>query len=103
MSSVRCVSRERAGIAPVAETVDTQEEVLLANLAERRREFALEGFRFFDLRRFRDIPAVNTALFGTQAAPTSGIFRFGETFRLLFPIPQSELDSNNLLVQNTGY
>jgi len=27
----------------------------------------------------------------------------GDTFRLLFPLPQSELDSNELLEQNPGY
>jgi starch-binding outer membrane protein, SusD/RagB family len=88
------VVRARAGVAPLAASVDTQTEILVANLAERRREFAVEGHRFFDLRRFSDIPSVRTyvnALFDSDLD------------LLLFPIPQSELDSNELLVQNPGY
>ncbi|HYW12998.1 MAG TPA: RagB/SusD family nutrient uptake outer membrane protein, partial [Longimicrobium sp.] len=46
--------RARAGVAPLDPSVDTAAEILTANLAERRRELALEGFRFFDLRRFSD-------------------------------------------------
>jgi hypothetical protein len=88
------VLRDRAGVDPVAAHIDTQTEVLVANLAERRREFAVEGFRFFDLRRFRDIPSVGNYV--------NALFD-GDTFRLLFPLPQSELDSNELLEQNPGY
>lgn len=88
------VLRDRAGVDPVAPHIDTQTEILVANLAERRREFAVEGHRFFDLRRFSDIPSVG--------AYVSALFD-GETFRLLFPLPQTELDSNDLLEQNPGY
>jgi hypothetical protein len=88
------VLRDRAGVDPVAAHIDTQTEVLVTNLAERRREFAVEGFRFFDLRRFRDIPSVGNYV--------NALFD-GDTFRLLFPLPQSELDSNELLEQNPGY
>lgn len=88
-----------SGPGPVPAWVDTQEEVLLAILDERQRELALEGHRFFDLRRMRDIPVVNNYLFGGDG------FRglYDGTFRLLFPIPQTELDANELLQQNPGY
>lgn len=87
--------RARAGVDPLIEEIDTAAELLLANLAERRRELAVEGFRFFDLRRFSDIPVVGEYL-------VDDLFG-GEEFRLLFPIPQSDLDSNSLLEQNPGY
>jgi starch-binding outer membrane protein, SusD/RagB family len=65
----------------------------VANLNERRRELAIEGHRFFDLRRLRDVPAI-----GAYVASL-----YDGEFRLLFPIPQSELDANQLLTQNPGY
>ncbi|HZG41579.1 MAG TPA: RagB/SusD family nutrient uptake outer membrane protein [Longimicrobium sp.] len=88
------VIRARAGVGPLAADIDTQEEVLIANLEERRREFFYEGHRFWDLRRFRDIPSVGTYL-GINQGISGG--------RLLFPIPQRELDANSALVQNPGY
>jgi hypothetical protein len=88
------VLRDRAGVDHVAPSIDTQTEILVANLAERRREFAVEGHRFFDLRRFSDIQSVRNYL--------NALFD-NDLDLLLFPIPQSELDSNELLEQNPGY
>lgn len=88
------VIRERAGLADLAATVDTQVEVLEAVLNERRHELFYEGHRFFDLKRFADIvPAAQARL---TALGLTG-------HRLLFPIPQREIDANPLLVQNPGY
>lgn len=87
------VIRNRAGIDPLPDDVDAQREVLVANLEERHRELALEGHRFFDLRRMRDVPEVG----GYLASMYDG------EFRLLLPIPQTELDVNELLSQNPGY
>jgi starch-binding outer membrane protein, SusD/RagB family len=92
------VVRERAEVAPLtAADVDydesgtvTQDELLQAVLDERRLEFALEGHRFFDLRR----------IYGT--AGTAEFLGIPE-FRLLFPIPQDERDANPNLGQNPGY
>ena len=87
------VIRNRAGIGPLPASVNTPGEVLVANLEERHRELALEGHRFFDLRRMRDIPDV-AAYLGSM---------YDGAFRLLLPIPQTELDVNELLSQNPGY
>lgn len=85
--------RNRAGVADLAATVDTQEEVLLAVLNERRLELFYEGHRFFDLKRFIDIPSV--AAYMTTLGLTGP--------KLLFPIPQREIDANPQLQQNPGY
>lgn len=85
--------RNRAGVGDLAATVDTQQEVLLAVLDERRRELFYEGHRFFDLKRFMDIPSV--AAYMNELGLTGP--------RLLFPIPQREIDANPELVQNPGY
>ena len=88
------VIRNRAGLDDLDATVDTQVEVLEAVLNERRHELFYEGHRFFDLKRFADIvPAAQARL---TALGITG-------HRLLFPIPQREIDANPLLVQNPGY
>ena len=65
------------------------EEILL----ERFKEFAFEGHRFFDLKRYgraivKTTPAVNLAF---------------DDFKILPPIPQREVDGNPNLKQNKGY
>jgi starch-binding outer membrane protein, SusD/RagB family len=79
--------RNRAGLADLPVTVDTQPELLDAILHERRIELAFEGLRFFDLRRH---DAAEGVLDLTPA-------------RLLWPIPQAERDVNQSLTQNPGY
>ncbi|MBR9990342.1 MAG: RagB/SusD family nutrient uptake outer membrane protein [Gemmatimonadetes bacterium] len=79
--------RNRAGLADLPVTVDTQAELFDAILQERRIELAFEGLRFFDLRRL----GVAEAMLDLTAA------------RLVWPIPQSERDVNPSLTQNTGY
>jgi starch-binding outer membrane protein, SusD/RagB family len=64
-------------------------------IRERRKEFLNEGHRFFDLKRLgRNI---------TKAGGTAGNPITFEDFRILPPIPQSEIDGNPNLVQNFGY
>jgi starch-binding outer membrane protein, SusD/RagB family len=79
--------RERAGLDPLPTTVTGTEALIDAILAERRVEFALEGHRFFDLRR--NLRAQSVLDIGPN--------------QLLFPIPQSEIDVNPNLQQNPGY
>jgi starch-binding outer membrane protein, SusD/RagB family len=81
------VVRARAGLPPLLVTVTSQAALLNAILQERRSEFAFEGHRFFDLRRF-----------GVAAERLS----IPEN-RLLWPIPQAEMDVNENLQQNAGY
>jgi tetratricopeptide (TPR) repeat protein len=93
IADINTVRARVDGLAPLAASIDTRDEILVANLNERRRELAIEGHRFFDLRRLRDVPAI-----GAYVASL-----YDGEFRLLFPIPQTELDANALLTQNPGY
>lgn len=79
--------RNRAGLANLPATVTSKQALLDAVLQERRVEFAMEGHRFFDLRRLG------------RAQQVLGITEN----RLFFPLPQSELDVNKNLTQNPGY
>jgi hypothetical protein len=81
------VVRARAGLAALPTTITTETDLLNAILQESRVEFAMEGHRFFDLRRM----GVATAVLGITPE------------RLLFPIPQAERDVNPNLTQNPGY
>jgi len=73
----------------IAYTSQTQMRTAIKN--ERRWEFAMEGYRFYDLVRWGDAPAVLGPL--------------GYTARnALYPIPQPAIDlSGGVLVQNPNY
>ena len=64
-------------------------------MKERRVEFALEGHRWFDLKR-NGMDITKSAASGVPTISYSD-------FRLLGVIPQTELSLNEFLVQNPGY
>lgn len=65
---------------------------------ERRIELALEGHRYFDLKRWGVMATKLSAL----KNPAGVTLSFGEKNNVL-PFPQNELDRNTSLVQNAGY
>lgn len=69
---------------------------------ERRMEFAFEWDRYFDLvRQHRAAKVIKT--YGANRANRRG-FYFREGVNELFPIPQTEIDvSNGVVEQNPGY
>lgn len=79
---------------------NTKEAMRLAIEKERRLELAFEGHRWFDLKRTgRAIEVMNNAT-GTDGQNLG--YTLNEN-RLLWPIPQAEMDKNTKLVQNPGY
>lgn len=78
--------RIRAGVEPL--TLIDRDIIL----EERRREFAFEGHRWFDLIRTGKALEIMT-LHGKNIQPHN----------VLFPIPSSEMEINPNLVQNEGY
>ncbi|QIX60297.1 RagB/SusD family nutrient uptake outer membrane protein [Hymenobacter lutimineralis] len=85
--------RGRAGLE--ASPAATPEEVLLAIEQERRLEFALEPHRWFDLVR----TGRATALFKDPLDVNAPL----PSFRLVLPIPISQLQVDAALKQNEGY
>lgn len=81
--------RVRANLTPhvLGTDVTTQQQVIDAILLERRRELAFEGDRWPDLVR----TGLATTVLGIPAT------------KMLFPIPQRELDVTPKLTQNPGY
>jgi propanediol dehydratase small subunit len=89
-------ARVDLGVTPAS----TQAQMRLAIEKERRLELAFEGHRWFDLKRTgRAREVINNAI-GPDGSP----FGYNLTENgLVWPIPQSELDKNELLTQNPGY
>ncbi|GAB4012277.1 hypothetical protein GCM10028808_27890 [Spirosoma migulaei] len=86
--------RTRAGIPTLTDAdATTKEAFRTAIFRERGWEFVSEGKRREDLIRQGTFISLAQARGVTNAKPE----------RVLFPIPQSEIDANKLCVQNPGY
>lgn len=69
---------------------------------ERRVEFALEGLRYFDLRRWGIATQVLNGF--VQNPLTPNVTTMYKDIYQYWPIPQTEIDRNQpALIQNTGY
>lgn len=88
------IVRKRAGLPDV--TNKTKEEMKDAIIKERRMELAFEGHRWFDLIR------IDNGDYAVDFFKSIGKNNVTKE-RLLFPIPQEEMDDNSLMLQNPGY
>lgn len=84
---------------------ETGQNLLDAIMYERRLELAFEGQRFFDLKRLGE--SIVREDFGDEADGTGLLHRVlalpAGSDKWEFPIPTSEMDANNNMVQNPGY
>ena len=90
--------RNRAGLANT--TATTQADLRLAIEKERQLELAFEGYRWFDLQRTGRTLAV---MQNAKKANNEPLNYPIQQFRLLYPVPQNEIDRNPRLTQNPGY
>jgi hypothetical protein len=86
--------RARAGLSPVNTT--SKEELKEIIIHERRMELAFEGHRWFDLIR------IDNGDYAVQFFKSIGKMNVTKE-RLLYPIPQDEIDDNPAMIQNPGY
>jgi hypothetical protein len=96
--------RNRANLAPIV--VTSQSDVALAILNERRLEMAFEGDRLYSLIRFGGAQYTIDAIKQQKDGSNNSLASFYNLLtadRLLYPIPQKELDVNKNLTQNPGY
>ncbi|MCS6820703.1 MAG: RagB/SusD family nutrient uptake outer membrane protein [Microscillaceae bacterium] len=76
-----------------------QNDFFLAIENERRREFAFEGHRWFDFRRYK-----KGIQRGTDCQPPATACSLpADSPRFVWPIPQSEILANPNMEQNPGY
>jgi hypothetical protein len=79
-------------VAPVTPDF-TGQNLLNEILRQRMLEFAFEGYRFYDLKRY-----------GLSITKTSPAVNLPATdFRLLPAVPQRDIDGNSNMTQNFGY
>ena len=88
------IVRKRAGLANIANL--TQDAMREKIIHERRMELAFEGHRWFDMIR------IQNGDYAINFLRSIGKSRVTKD-RLLFPIPQTEMDANSLMTQNPGY
>ncbi len=94
------VNQVRARVGLPAKTAASAAEMNLIIEKERRLELCFEGYRWFDLLRTGRAMAVMQA----QKDENGQNLNYNiKPYRLVFPIPQTEMDRNPLLVQNQGY
>ncbi|HWK06306.1 MAG TPA: RagB/SusD family nutrient uptake outer membrane protein [Puia sp.] len=94
------VNTVRARVGLAATTAANQNDMALAIEKERRLELAFEGQRWFDLvRTGRALAVMNAQKDGSGNSLNYNV----QTYQLLYPIPQTQLDLNPLLTQNEGY
>lgn len=89
------VTRDASYVLSTNTGTALQDEIML----QRRVELWGEGFRWYDLKRL-DLPLDRTGANHTSSI-TNGVMEVaaGDN-RWNFPIPQDEMDANNLMVQN---
>jgi hypothetical protein len=94
--------RTRAGLPNLTlTTTATQDAFRLAIKRERKVELSFEDNRWFDLLRWNDVLPAMSAHFTAINRPNPFAT---QAFRVLYPIPQREIDlSFGRLEQNPGY
>ena len=92
--------RARVNLAPITITDGTDGINKILN--ERKLELAFEGQRWFDLKRTGKALEIIKNRKDENGNPISYVSNLTEA-KLLWPIPQSQIDNNPNLKQNTGY
>jgi hypothetical protein len=111
------IVRSRAGVAMPAVVAANQSEMRDKIKHERRIELAFEGYRYWDLIRWKDAEnALNTPITGVVATMNSDSITvtyatievekrvFNASKMYLYPIPQAEIaKSDGVILQNSGW
>lgn len=88
--------------SPTTTSYSDSEDALEDIMEERRLELAYEGHRFFDLRR-ADMPISRIEADIDGATNNDTEFLAADDYKMVYPIPQSEIFANDNMVQNSGY
>ncbi|MFT3936440.1 MAG: RagB/SusD family nutrient uptake outer membrane protein [Chitinophagaceae bacterium] len=89
--------RARAGLAALTGVTKAQ------LLEERRREFASEGQRWFDLQRSGNLLTIMNAWIAVEDAALKKINPVTANY-IIYPVPQTQIDASpGLYTQNPGY
>lgn len=92
--------RHRVQLDPI--TVTSAKDVGLAVLHERRLELAFEGERWYDLLRYGGDYTISV-MNSQEDGHGNNLGYQVNAHKLIFPIPQLEIDNNSHIEQNAGY
>lgn len=101
--------RSRVGLADIN---SSGQQLIEDIFSERRLELAMEGHRYYDLKRSGRLGAAMTGFLNYNETTSTDIYDagndegkfFNASVHTLFPVPQSEIDlSNGAIIQNPGY
>ncbi|CAD7815823.1 SusD-like protein [Chryseobacterium aquaeductus] len=92
--------RTRAGLGSVS--FSSADDAINKILWERKLELAFEGHRWFDLKRTGKAIAILSAQKDGNGTALSYAANINQN-RLLWPVPQAQIDKNPNLTQNSGY
>ncbi|MFV0247434.1 MAG: RagB/SusD family nutrient uptake outer membrane protein [Tenacibaculum sp.] len=81
----------------------SENEAYQALLSERRKELALEGFRWVDLKRLGQKGGISIDRDAVDCNQFDACSLSNSDYRFTLPIPLREFDFNSLLIQNPGY
>ena len=93
--------RARAGLGAVA-TITSEADGINKVLHERKLELAFEGHRWFDLKRTGKALEIIKNRKDQNGVVLPYTANLTEQ-KLLWPIPQNQIDNNPNLTQNAGY
>ena len=99
-------SRQSTTVLPTASSTLAQQ--ITAVLLERRKEFAFEGHRLFDITRNaplygNGVAWTKTTQFNGSGASYTTVTRRDTSHRNILPIPNSEINDDPNILQNPGY
>lgn len=104
-NSIKELLDARYGSSQTLPSYGSKNEALTDILKQRRIELAFEGHRFLDIKRYKDAlnigisrDAVDCASYNAENCnlPRS-------SYKFTMPIPQNELNANDVIKQNDGY
>lgn len=95
---INMIRQNRIFNFPVA--TETGQALLSVIKTERRKELAFEGQRFFDLKRWNKTPVDRCAETDT---PSNICLLSSGSRAWALPIPETEMNANPNMQQNTGY
>jgi hypothetical protein len=101
-ADVAAIRSARFGSPQTVATYTSLNEAITSIKAERRVELCYEGFRYVDIKRYRNIlnQGIDRVSADCETVPCS-LPVSSEKFT--FPIPQAEINANPNMVQNPGY
>lgn len=101
-ADVAAIRTARFGSTQTVSTYTSLNEAITSIKAERRVELCFEGFRYLDIKRYRNILNQGVERLPIDCATVPCNLAVSSE-KFLFPVPQAEINANPNMAQNPGY